>query len=98
MPADRNCRAFSIAFTRATLTNARWNAAVPILSRPAARAALVAARLFPYRVLNIKGGVNMWKSLKVGAALSGVLILGLTGCNQSPTAWAPKGPSLATQA
>jgi uncharacterized protein (DUF885 family) len=40
----------------------------------------------------------MWKSLKVGAAMSGVLFLGLTGCNQSPTASAPKGPSLASQA
>jgi uncharacterized protein (DUF885 family) len=41
----------------------------------------------------------MWKSLKVGAALSGVLILGLTACNQSPPAsHAPKGPSLASQA
>jgi uncharacterized protein (DUF885 family) len=41
----------------------------------------------------------MWKSLKVGAALSGVLFLGLTACNQSPPAHqAPKGPSLASQA
>jgi uncharacterized protein (DUF885 family) len=41
----------------------------------------------------------MWKSLTVGAALSGVLFLGLTGCNQSPPAsHAPKGPSLASQA
>jgi uncharacterized protein (DUF885 family) len=41
----------------------------------------------------------MWKSLKVGAALSGVLFLGLTACNQSPPASvAPKGPSLASQA
>ena len=40
----------------------------------------------------------MWKSLKVGAALSGVLFLGLSGCNQSPPASvAPKGPSLASQ-
>src|SRR6202049_4993615 len=40
----------------------------------------------------------MWKSLKVGAALSGVLFLGLTACNQSPPAsGAPKGPSLASQ-
>src|SRR5271156_1434001 len=39
----------------------------------------------------------MWKSLKVGAALCGVLLLGLTGCNQSPHAVAPKGPSLASQ-
>src|SRR5271170_7107806 len=40
----------------------------------------------------------MWKSLKVGAALSGVFFLGLTGCNQSPPASvAPKGPSLASQ-
>jgi uncharacterized protein (DUF885 family) len=40
----------------------------------------------------------MWKSLKVGAALSGVLFLGLTACNQSPPASvAPKGPSLASQ-
>jgi uncharacterized protein (DUF885 family) len=39
----------------------------------------------------------MWKSLKVGAALSVVLLLGLAGCNQSPTAAAPKGPSLASQ-
>jgi uncharacterized protein (DUF885 family) len=41
----------------------------------------------------------MWKSLKVGAALSGVLLVGLAGCNQSPqAAVAPKGPSLASQA
>jgi uncharacterized protein (DUF885 family) len=41
----------------------------------------------------------MWKSLKVGAALSGVLFLGLTACNQAPPASkAPKGPSLASQA
>ena len=40
----------------------------------------------------------MWKSLKIGAVLSGVLMLGLTGCNQSPPASvAPKGPSLASQ-
>jgi hypothetical protein len=40
----------------------------------------------------------MWKSLKVGAALSGVLFLGLTACNKSPPASsAPKGPSLASQ-
>ncbi len=40
----------------------------------------------------------MWKSLKVGAALSGVLLLGLAACNQSPPASvAPKGPSLASQ-
>src|ERR1700686_1151801 len=41
----------------------------------------------------------MWKSLKVGAALSGVLFLGLTGCNKPPPASvAPKGLSLASQA
>jgi uncharacterized protein (DUF885 family) len=41
----------------------------------------------------------MWKSLKVGAALWGVLFLGLTACNQAPPASkAPKGPSLASQA
>ena len=40
----------------------------------------------------------MWKSLKVGAALSGVLFLGLTACNQSaPPSAARKGPSLASQ-
>ena len=40
----------------------------------------------------------MWKSLKVGAALSGVLFLGLVGCGQQqPAANAPKGPSLASQ-
>ena len=39
----------------------------------------------------------MWKSLKVGAALSAVLLFGLAGCNQSPTAVVPKGPSLASQ-
>jgi uncharacterized protein (DUF885 family) len=39
----------------------------------------------------------MWKSLKVGAALSTVLVLGLAGCNQSPTVVVPKGPSLASQ-
>ena len=40
----------------------------------------------------------MWKSLKVGAALSGVLFLGLTGCGQQPpAAGAPKGPSPASQ-
>jgi uncharacterized protein (DUF885 family) len=41
----------------------------------------------------------MWKSPKVGAALSGVLFLGLTACNQSPPAsHTSKGPSLASQA
>jgi hypothetical protein len=41
----------------------------------------------------------MWKSLKVGAALSAVLFLGLTACNQSPPAsGGPKGPSPASQA
>jgi len=41
----------------------------------------------------------MWKSLKVGAALAGVLFLGLTACNQSPPAsGGPKGPSPASQA
>jgi uncharacterized protein (DUF885 family) len=41
----------------------------------------------------------MWKSLKVGAALAGVLFLGLTACNQSPPAsGGPKGPSAASQA
>jgi uncharacterized protein (DUF885 family) len=40
----------------------------------------------------------MWKSLKVGAALSGVVFLGLTGCGQQPpAAGAPKGPSQASQ-
>ena len=39
----------------------------------------------------------MWKSLKVGAALAAVLLLGLAGCNQSPQAVVPKGPSLASQ-
>ncbi len=40
----------------------------------------------------------MWKSLKVGAALSGVVFLGLTACNQPPpTSAARKGPSLASQ-
>ncbi len=40
----------------------------------------------------------MWKSLKVGAALSGVVFLGLTGCGQQPpAAGAPKGPSPASQ-
>jgi uncharacterized protein (DUF885 family) len=40
----------------------------------------------------------MWKSLTVGAALSGVLFLGVTGCGQKPPASAaPKGPSLASQ-
>jgi uncharacterized protein (DUF885 family) len=40
----------------------------------------------------------MWKSLKVGAALSGVLFLGLAGCGQSPPpSVAHKGPSLASQ-
>jgi len=40
----------------------------------------------------------MWKSLKVGAALSGVLFLGITACNQSPPpTGARKGPSLASQ-
>jgi uncharacterized protein (DUF885 family) len=40
----------------------------------------------------------MWKSLKVGAALSGILFLGITGCGQQPPASnAPKGPSLASQ-
>jgi uncharacterized protein (DUF885 family) len=41
----------------------------------------------------------MRKSLKAGAALSGVLFLVLTGCGQKPpAAGAPKGPSLASQA
>jgi Bacterial protein of unknown function (DUF885) len=41
----------------------------------------------------------MWKSLTVGAALSGVLFLGLASCGQSPPAHvAAKGPSLASQA
>jgi len=40
----------------------------------------------------------MWKSLKVGAALSGVVFLGLTGCGQQPpAAGAPKAPSQASQ-
>jgi Bacterial protein of unknown function (DUF885) len=40
----------------------------------------------------------MWKSLKVGAALSGVMCVGLVGCGQQqPAANAPKGPSLASQ-
>jgi uncharacterized protein (DUF885 family) len=40
----------------------------------------------------------MWKSLKVGAALSGVVFLGLTGCGQQPpAAGVPKGPSQASQ-
>jgi uncharacterized protein (DUF885 family) len=40
----------------------------------------------------------MWKSLKVGAALWGVLCVGLVGCGQQqPAANAPKGPSLASQ-
>jgi uncharacterized protein (DUF885 family) len=40
----------------------------------------------------------MWKSLKVGAALWGVVFLGLTGCGQQPpAAGAPRGPSLASQ-
>ena len=39
----------------------------------------------------------MWKSLKVGATLSGVLFLGLGGCGQQPASHAPKGPSLASQ-
>jgi uncharacterized protein (DUF885 family) len=40
----------------------------------------------------------MWKSLKVGAALSGLVFLGLTGCGQQPpAAGAPKGPSPASQ-
>ena len=41
----------------------------------------------------------MRKSLKVGAALSGVLFLVLTGCGQKPPAsTGPKGPSPASQA
>jgi uncharacterized protein (DUF885 family) len=39
----------------------------------------------------------MWKSLKVGATLSGVLFLSLAGCGQQPASHAPKGPSLASQ-
>jgi Bacterial protein of unknown function (DUF885) len=40
----------------------------------------------------------MRKSLKVGAALSGMLLLGLTGCGQQPPpSNAPKPPSLASQ-
>ncbi len=41
----------------------------------------------------------MWKSLKVGAAASAVVLFSLTGCGQSPkTAAAPKRPSQASQA
>ncbi len=40
----------------------------------------------------------MWKSLKIGAALSGVLLLGLASCGQQPPPpGTPKGPSLASQ-
>jgi uncharacterized protein (DUF885 family) len=40
----------------------------------------------------------MWKSLKVGAALSGLFFLGMAGCGQQPPpANAPKGPSQASQ-
>ncbi|MHB8722899.1 MAG: DUF885 domain-containing protein, partial [Steroidobacteraceae bacterium] len=40
----------------------------------------------------------MWKSLKVGAALLGVLFFGLAACGQKPpAAGAPKGPSPASQ-
>jgi uncharacterized protein (DUF885 family) len=40
----------------------------------------------------------MWKSLNVGAALSGLLFLGMAGCGQQPPpANAPKGPSQASQ-
>jgi len=40
----------------------------------------------------------MWKSVKVAAALSGILFLGLTGCGQKqPAAVTPKGPSAASQ-
>ncbi|MGB6307016.1 MAG: DUF885 domain-containing protein [Steroidobacteraceae bacterium] len=40
----------------------------------------------------------MWKSLKIGAALSGVLLLGLASCGQQPPPpGTPKPPSLASQ-
>jgi uncharacterized protein (DUF885 family) len=39
----------------------------------------------------------MLKSMKVAAALSAVLLVGLAGCDQSPKAVAPRGPSLASQ-
>jgi uncharacterized protein (DUF885 family) len=39
----------------------------------------------------------MCKSLKGGAAVAAVLLLAMAGCNQSPHAVAPKGPSLASQ-
>lgn len=40
----------------------------------------------------------MWKSVKAGAALSGILILGLTACGQKqPAAGTPKGSSAASQ-
>ena len=40
----------------------------------------------------------MWKSVKVGAAVSAVVLMGLAACNQSPkTAAAPKGPTRASQ-
>ncbi len=86
-----NTATITIAFTRATYrraperggVNSFWNREVEIAHRV---------------VILIKGGVTMWKSLKVGAALSGVLFLGLTACNQSPPASvAPKGPSPASQ-
>ena len=41
----------------------------------------------------------MWKSLKAGAALSGLLFLGISGCGQSPPPkTAPKAISQASQA
>src|ERR1700737_4354645 len=78
---------------RATPISAHSNAADRIRSR-------ATRSRFAYRVLILeKRGVDMWKSLKVGVALSGVLFLGLTACNQSPPAsHAPKGPSPASQA
>src|SRR5258708_33726480 len=72
--------------------NGRWNAAAPIHIRPG-EAEVCASSLHTH-----KGGVTMWKSLKVGAALSGVLFLGIAACNQSPPpSAARKGPSLASQ-
>src|ERR1039457_2287070 len=89
MPAGPICGLFSIAFTLATRTSARWGAADHILFR---RGFLSIEAQYK------EGGVIMWKSVKVGAALSVVLLLGLAGCNQSPPgAGAPKGPSLASQ-
>ena len=50
------------------------------------------------RQAEVGWGVCTWKSLQVGAALSGALLLGLTGCGpKPPPPAAHQGPALASQ-